>query len=241
MSKKYQEKYEEAASRISDGVDVNKLDLVTGDNHVRIVEADFEEVYLHFFKDTDGNISRVVCPAGINRKGAADECPMCAEFDKDGDDDLRAKRHLLYNAIRGKVVKKKFKDGTVKKVVRFDPQVLLLDIGPMIFKQISAIQTDDEYPDIDEISLKIIRTGKGKKGTKYQVLPGAKKTALPEDLSELLDLAALAKPTPISEINEIMGLETEEDQEKPEEKGGDEGIDEELEELGEEELEEEEE
>lgn len=210
--KDYSKKYEEAKKR-AESSDLDNIKLEQGLNVIRVVSLDFEETYLHYVKDTNGDTKRVVCPAGIeNRKDASEVCPICAEYKETKDSDIRAQHRYFFNAVQGTVEKVKKNGRTVNRFT-LNNDVKLWDMGVMIFNQVSAIQLDDELEDIDGINLKITRTGKDL-NTEYQVLPSAKPTSLPEDLTDLIDLEELVEPASITEINNILGIEEEEKPDK---------------------------
>ena len=209
MDEKQRKKWDEAGQRAELG-DFDNIVLKDGSNAVRIIDLNFEETYVHYIKDTENETRKVVCPAGLDdRKNAVDICPVCCEFADTKDSDIRPQHRYLFNAVQGELVPvKKAGGGRAVKIV-LDNVVKIFDVGNMIFKQIYAINDDDEFPDVDKINLKITRKG-SKKKTEYIVMPSSKETSLPDDLTEPIDIADLAKLTPVEEINEMLGLETDE-------------------------------
>jgi hypothetical protein len=195
------------------GSDVDRIKFKAGKTTaVRITDLEsYTEGYFHFVEDTEGVLRRICCPGGDNkveRKTSHERCPVCAEAQTDKG--LRAGHRYLFNAIQGEVAKKKVAGTTkTKTVITWDSTIKLLEVGPMIFNQMLAIQHDDEYPDIDKIHLKINRIGEGKNNTEYNVIPSTKETSFPvKDLEgEEYDLDAMIEPMALSEIYEIMGLE----------------------------------
>jgi hypothetical protein len=210
MDAKLRKKWEDAGKR-AESVDFDNIVLNDGSNAVRIVSLDFEEAFVHYIKDTDNETRRVVCPAGIkdeDRKEATEICPVCAEYSETKDSEIRPQHRYFFNAVQGEVTKVKKAGKTVSRIT-LGNTVKIFDIGNMIFKQIFAIQDDDEYPDVDKVNLKITRKG-AKKKTEYIVMPSSKETPLPDDLTAMIDIAELAKITSADDINEMMGLETDE-------------------------------
>ena len=233
--KKFADKYAESDTRLQGG-DLDRIELKDGDNYVRLVSVDYQEVYLHFVKDTEGAKRRIVCPCPVKERAkAAELCPVCALYKEDGDDELSASQRYLFNAIQGSKIKVK-SGGKVVVKTKLDNTVKLWDVGPMIWGQISTMQQEDELPDLDLINLIVKKTGKNL-GTKYGVIPSTKQTPFPKELTEPIDLEEISIPTPLKDINEIMGISDEEGNDmKEEEAVEEEVVEEEAEEVEEEEV-----
>ena len=188
------DKYSEAAQRADSG-DINRITLEKGDNTVRIIDPDFRENFVVFIEDTEGANKRI--SMGMNMAENKEKYAVLFESLPDA----KASHRYYFKAIQGKKVKM---DKGVKIVL--DNEVKLLEVGPTIFKQISAIQTDPEFPDVHEINLKITRTGEKLK-TDYQVMPSPKASPLPKDLVGDVDLDALVEETALSNVYEYLGEE----------------------------------
>lgn len=192
------DKYSEAAQRADSG-DINRITLEKGDNTVRIIDPDFRENFVVFIEDTEGNNKRV--SMGMNMAENKEKYAVLFNAMPDA----KASHRYYFKAIQGKKVKT-----TAGVKIVLDNEVKLLEVGPTIFKQISAIQTDPEFPDVHEINLKITRTGEKLK-TDYQVMPSPKASPLPKDLVGDVDLDALVEETPLSNVYEYLGEEYNED------------------------------
>ena len=199
MTKKdINQKYVEAAARADSG-DIPKVVLEKGDNIVRIIDLDFEENYVIYLEDTEGNTRKV--NMGIDIKENKKEYAIL--FDSVAG--LKPGHRYYFKAIQGKKVK------TAKGVrTIIDPEVRLLEVGPTIFKQISAIQTDPEFPDVTDIDLKINKKGEKLK-TEYTVLPSPKASKLPE-LEGEMDLSVFVEKTDLKTCYEIVGENFEDDE-----------------------------
>lgn len=209
MDEKLRKKWNEAEQRAEAG-DYDNIVLKDGSNAVRIVDLNFEETYVHYIKDTQNQTRKVVCPVELDdRKNSTDICPVCAEFAETKDSDIRPQHRYLFNAVQGELVPVERTDGRKAVKIVLDNTIKIFDVGSMIFKQIFAIQDDDEFPDVDKINLKVTRKGKEKK-TEYIVMPSSKETSLPKELSDPVDLAELVAFTLIKDINEMLGLEDDE-------------------------------
>lgn len=207
MGKKHKNKYQEAAERAGQG-DITRIEFKQGENIIRIIDPDFSEAWTFFVPDTDNETKKIT-----DTPEKYKDNPAYKLYKETGDDDYRPSHRYFFNAVAG--IKKKLrnkKTGEIKTKIVLDNEVKLLEVGPKIFKQIAAIQMDDEYPEIDEINLKIKRTGEGLK-TDYNVLPAGKSSPLPDDLTEGYDLEEQAAPTPLGEVNKILGLDDEEGEE----------------------------
>lgn len=189
-------KYEDAKNRASSG-DINNIKLDKGENIVRIVSNEFEENYVVFVKDTEGKDRKI--NMGIDPNKNKEKYAIIFETMPDA----KAQHRYYFKAVTGKSETIK-KDGkTIKKTI-LDNEVRLLEVGPSVFKQIAAVQIDDEYPNIDEINLKITRTGEKLK-TEYTVMPTPTKSPLPADLVGDIDLTAVTEETPLKTVYEILG------------------------------------
>lgn len=214
MTKKdYNKKYEDAASRAESG-ELNKITLEKGDNIVRIIDLDFEENIVCYVEDTEGKTKK------INMTVDPKENAKRYKALFDAIPDVKKQHRYYFKALQGK--KEKGKDGAVKVVL--DPTVRLLEVGPAVFKQISAIQLDNEFPDITEINLKITKKGEKLK-TEYQVLPNPKSTKLPE-LEGDIDLSKFVELTDAKTLNNILGNDYDADEEETDEEETDETTDE---------------
>jgi hypothetical protein len=198
-AKNLDSKYADAARRA--GGDLDKIELQNGENIVRLVDADFEENFVVFVEDTEGKNKRI--SMGLNMTENKEKFAVVFE----NFPDIKPQHKYYFKAVKG--ASEKIKDSKTQKIltrVTLDNQVKLFEIGPMVFKQIAAIQQDSEYPSVDEVNLKITKTGK-KLDTDYQVLASNKATALPADLEGDVDLKKLVEETQIETVYEILGLE----------------------------------
>lgn len=191
-------KYESAKSRASSG-DINRIELEKGENIVRLVDANFEENFVSFVSDTEGNTRKI--NMGIDIKENKEKYSILFETVPDA----KMQHRYYFRAITGKVVK----TDKGKKTV-LDNEIKLFEVGPTVFKQIAAIQGDDEFPNIDEINLKITKVGEKLK-TEYTVMPTPNKSPLPADLIGEIDLELLVEPTPLKTVYEILGEEYDSD------------------------------
>jgi hypothetical protein len=198
MAKKdINQKYQDAAERADSG-DINKVILEKGENIIRIVDLNFEENYVAYVEDTEGNTRKISMT--VDQKENKKKYAALYESISD----LKASHRYYFKAIQGKKVETKTGVKTV-----FDPQVKLFEIGPSIFKQIAAIQMDGEFPDVTEINLKITRKGEKLK-TEYTVMPNPKPSPMPE-LEGELDLLAFVESTDMKTVYDIIGTEAGED------------------------------
>ena len=188
------EKYSEAAER-ADAGDINRIQLEKGENTLRIIDPEFVENYVVFFEDTEGATKRV--SMGIRMPLNKEKYAILF----DSLPDVRPGHRYYWKALQGKKVKT---TGGVKTVL--GDEIKLLEVGPSIFKQIAAIQSDPEFGNVHEINLKITKTGEKLK-TEYQVMPSPKSTPLPKDLQGELDLDMLVEETPLAMVYEYLGEE----------------------------------
>ena len=182
-----------------------------------LVEDDFEEVYSAFIDDTTGAKRRVnISPD--NWRTVNTDHPLIGLWKQNGDDNLRPGHKYLLSALVCEIKRFQQKDPKTKKPILKDgqpvivrkvvpnPAVMLLEVGPKIFKQLSSYRNDGDYPDIDKCVIKIERTGSGKNDTSYVVKANGKNFPKLPDGIEPLDIAELAKETAYPEVCKILGL-----------------------------------
>lgn len=186
--------YEDAAVRADSG-NINRIQLEKGENTVRVVDPFFRENFCAYIEDTEGNTKKI--NMGIDPNENKNKYAIL--FEKIPD--VQISHRYYFKAIQGK----KVKTDKGERVV-MDKEVKLLEIGPSIFKQMSAIQADPEYGDIDEMNIKIKRTGEKLK-TEYNVMPSPTKTPLPKDLTGDVDLDALVAETSLEAVYSYLGEE----------------------------------
>lgn len=190
-------KYETTTTEGGGGGDIRRMKLAQGLNVVRIVDDNFEDAWVHYFKDAEGNNRRTIC----HGKG---KCPLCAKK-------ISATHRFYFNVIDRKAQKE-----TGKTEVR------LLEIGKMIYEQIRELALDEEYGDPTQYNLKINRKGE-KKSTKYTVRASSKKYPLKEseisviesstEEGGLYDLNVFTARQTKSEILEMLGEANSEEEE----------------------------
>ena len=174
MSKKFnaKKKYENdvKSSEGGGGGDIRRVKLAPGVTVLRIVEDNYEKVWVHHFKGVDDEGKeknrRTVCLG----KG---KCPVCDEGHK-------AKPRYYFNVVDMKERKKN--EGKF--------QVRLLECGKMVFDGISALALDEEYGDPTQYNVKIERKGEGKMDTKYSVRAGRKIFSLKERDEKIINKTA---------------------------------------------------
>jgi hypothetical protein len=186
--------YADAAER-ADAGNITRITLEKGENTIRIVDPVFTENFVAYIEDTEGNTKRV--SMGLNPTQNKEKYAILFEKLPDASQSHR----YYFKAIQGK----KVKTATGVKVV-MDTEVKLFEIGPSIFKQLAAIQSDSDFPSIDEINIKITKTGEKLK-TEYNVMPSPKATPLPKDLVGDVDLDALVEETSLEAVYEYLGEE----------------------------------
>ena len=186
--------YADAAERADVG-NITRIALEKGENTVRIIDPVFTENFVAYIEDTEGNTKRV--SMGLNP--SENKQKYAVLFEKIPD--LNVSHRYYFKAIQGK----KVKSATGVKTV-MDTEVKLFEIGPSIFKQLAAIQSDSEFPSIDEINIKITKTGEKLK-TEYNVMPSPKATPLPANLTGDVDLDALIEETSLDAVYEYLGEE----------------------------------
>lgn len=184
--------YADAAER-ADAGNITRISLEKGENTIRIVDPVFTENFVAYIEDTEGNTKRV--SMGLNPSQNKEKYSIL--FEKIPD--LNVSHRYYFKGIQGK----KVKTPTGVKVV-MDNEVKLFEIGPSIFKQLAAIQSDSDFPSIDEINIKITKTGEKLK-TEYNVMPSPKATPLPKDLVGDVDLDALVEETSLEAVYEYLG------------------------------------
>lgn len=157
MSKKFnaRKKYEDANTSGGGGGEIRRLKLAVGKNIIRIVEDNFEDAWIHHFKNSEGENKRAIC---LGR----DKCPICKSGNK-------ATHRFYFN-----VIDRKDQKAEGKTVIK------LLECGKMIFDAIKELALDEEYGDPTQYNLKINRKGEGKK-TKYSVQASTKQYPLTEE------------------------------------------------------------
>ena len=174
MSKKFnaKKKYEGEEKRTAGGGgDIRRIKFAPDTTTVvRIVEDNYEKVWVHHFKgvDEDGKERnrRTVCLG----KG---KCPVC-------DAGHKAKPRYYFNVVDMKERK--------ENAGKF--QVRLLEVGKMVYDGIKLLALDEEYGDPTQYNIKIKRTGEGKNDTKYTVHAGRKMFSLKESDEKIINKAA---------------------------------------------------
>ena len=95
MSKFNSRKKFESTQTGGGGGDIRRFKFVVGLNVVRIAEDNFEDAWIHYFKNAEGEIRRAVCLG----KG---KCPLCEKGEK-------ASHRFYFNVIDKKSKKKQVK------------------------------------------------------------------------------------------------------------------------------------
>jgi len=150
-----------------------------GDTKIRIVSEVFSA--LRHRIEIKNTIKNVVCPKTLEKNAP---CPICRTGDK-------PKQQWV-----------------VKVLDKENKEIKILESGPMIFKQISALALNDEYGDPQKYDITVTREGE-KLETEYKIVPARKNTELTVAEKELVrldnfDLELYTTPRPESEISEIL-------------------------------------
>jgi len=181
-----------------------------------LVDTNYEEAYVHWWKSEDGKWNRVVCAGGLKKRGKApDVCEVCKavagglvlkEFSTN--------HGFFMNALQGKAVKnyesKKLGKTLPIAIVFDDKKVKLIDRGWSIFSGITTVLQDEEDTfDEKTNAIKVTRTGSTKNDTEYTTQkcqsPVVKKFKM-EDIEDVNDLTDFIKPTPVETIKEMLGI-----------------------------------
>lgn len=200
MSKfKSRKKYE--GTQTTGGDDTRRMKFIVGTNVIRIVEDNFEDAWVHYFKNDEGDKRRAICLG----KG---KCPLCGKKKK-------ATHRFYFNIIDRKEQKE---TGETK--------IKVMEVGKMIYDQVRDLALDEEYGDPTQYNLKITRTGEGLK-TKYSVRASNKQFGLTKEEEKVLevetedggiyDLSFFVTKQSRSEILEMLGEEKGEKEEEEEE------------------------
>jgi len=197
---KAKKKYE---STETSGGDIRRMKFAQGTNVIRIVNDNFEDAWVHYFKDKEGNNKRTVCLG----KG---KCPVC-------DNGERATHRFFFNVIDRKAQKESKKT-----------EIKVMEVGKMIYEQVRELALDEEYGDPTQYNLKITRKGE-KKTTKYSVRASTKKYSLDGDEKEVVksdtdeggayDLAMFVTKQTKSELLALLGKEGDSEEEGEDEEG----------------------
>ena len=188
------------------GGNIRRMKLVVGVNIVRVIEDNFEDTWVHYFKNADGDKRMAICLG----KG---KCPLCEKCGKSE----KATHRFYFNVIDRK--EQKESGETVVKV---------MEVGKTIYEQIRDLALDDEYGDPTQYNIKINRKGEGLK-TKYSVRASTKQYDLTKDEKELLeaetedggvyDLKSFVQKQTKGELIEMLGGDTEEEEVEDSEDG----------------------
>ncbi len=174
------------------GEGIRRMKIVPGVSIVRIVEDNFENAWVHHFKDKEGKLRRAICLGKSN-------CPICESGNK-------ASKRYYFNVIDRKEQKQNGGEFKVK----------LMEVGTTIATAIKSLALDDEYGDPTQYNIKIEREGEGFKDTKYNVKASPKRYAIKEEEEKIINKQAeeggaydlnffVAKQTR-AELLEILGV-----------------------------------